>query len=194
VEHQHVVARRPAVGRFLSIDPIAGGSCNRYEYACADPRNKYDLDGTALMERVQTDCKSYNCVRIRRICDRSSKKCSLQWDMWFRRGWSSAYIYAGWRYQLSVRGFKVFSGSYSHGELGWYNFTGTGTATEPGANTVATASPAGWTRATRCSSPRPASPGSATPSTTGSDSRTSAAEAATGTEPRRHTMSPAEPD
>ncbi|MFJ5561744.1 RHS repeat-associated core domain-containing protein [Streptomyces sp. NPDC093250] len=82
----------PALGRFLSIDPIAGGSCNRYEYACADPRNKYDLDGTALMERVQTDCNSYNCVRIRRICDRSSKKCSLQWDMWFRRAWSGAYI------------------------------------------------------------------------------------------------------
>ncbi|MEV5937089.1 RHS repeat-associated core domain-containing protein [Streptomyces sp. NPDC052079] len=114
----------PALGRFLSIDPIAGGSCNRYEYACADPRNKYDLDGTALMERVQTDCNSYNCVRIRRICDRSSKKCSLQWDMWFRRAWSGAYIYAGWRYQLSVRGIKVFSGSYSHGELGWYNFHG----------------------------------------------------------------------
>lgn len=114
----------PAVGRFLSIDPIAGGSCNRYEYACADPRNKYDLDGTYLRERVQTDCNSFNCVRMRRICESSSNKCSLQWDMWFRRGWSGAYIEAGWRYALSVRGQRVTSGSYSHGELGWYNFHG----------------------------------------------------------------------
>ncbi|MEU9100019.1 RHS repeat-associated core domain-containing protein [Streptomyces sp. NPDC048361] len=113
-----------AVGRFLSIGPVAGGSCNRYEYACADPRDKYDLDGTSLMERVQRDCNSYNCVRTRRICDRSSHKCSLQWDMWFRRAWSGAYIEAGWRYELSVRGHRVTSGSYSHGELGWHNFHG----------------------------------------------------------------------
>ncbi|MFE7191373.1 DNRLRE domain-containing protein [Kitasatospora sp. NPDC057541] len=114
----------PTSGRFLSIDPVANGSCNRYEYTCADPLNKYDLDGNALMERVQTDCNYYNCVRIRRICDKSTRKCSLQWDMWFRQGWAGAYIYAGWRYQLSVNGSQVTAGSYSHGELGWYNFHG----------------------------------------------------------------------
>ncbi|MFD1833095.1 DNRLRE domain-containing protein [Streptomyces desertarenae] len=35
----------PATGRFLSTDPVQGGSANAYEYAYADPRNKYDLDG-----------------------------------------------------------------------------------------------------------------------------------------------------
>ena len=32
-------------GRFLQVDPVAGGSCGRYEYTCADPGNKTDLDG-----------------------------------------------------------------------------------------------------------------------------------------------------
>ncbi|WP_329202266.1 RHS repeat-associated core domain-containing protein [Streptomyces sp. NBC_01435] len=34
-----------ATGRFLSIDPVKGGSCNSYEYVCADPVNMLDLDG-----------------------------------------------------------------------------------------------------------------------------------------------------
>lgn len=35
----------PATGRFLSMDPVYGGSANAYEYTYADPANKYDLDG-----------------------------------------------------------------------------------------------------------------------------------------------------
>ncbi|MFC4036205.1 RHS repeat-associated core domain-containing protein [Streptomyces polygonati] len=35
----------PAAGRFLSMDPIAGGNCNAYDYVCADPVNGSDLDG-----------------------------------------------------------------------------------------------------------------------------------------------------
>ncbi|MCW2143065.1 RHS repeat-associated core domain-containing protein [Actinoplanes cyaneus] len=35
----------PALGRFLSTDPVPGGSCNSYEYTCADPVNGSDLDG-----------------------------------------------------------------------------------------------------------------------------------------------------
>ncbi|MFF2778861.1 DNRLRE domain-containing protein [Streptomyces sp. NPDC058052] len=34
-----------ATGRFLSTDPVYGGSANSYEYTYADPVNKYDLDG-----------------------------------------------------------------------------------------------------------------------------------------------------
>jgi len=33
------------LGRFIEADPIAGGSCNDYDYACADPVNGRDLDG-----------------------------------------------------------------------------------------------------------------------------------------------------
>ncbi|WP_145797188.1 DNRLRE domain-containing protein [Kitasatospora atroaurantiaca] len=35
----------PATGRFLSVDPVAGGSANAYEYVNQDPVNKLDLDG-----------------------------------------------------------------------------------------------------------------------------------------------------
>ncbi|MFJ4869629.1 DNRLRE domain-containing protein [Streptomyces sp. NPDC088757] len=34
-----------ATGRFLSVDPVKGGSCNSYDYVCGDPVNMLDLDG-----------------------------------------------------------------------------------------------------------------------------------------------------
>jgi len=35
----------PATGRFLQVDPEPGGSCNTYDYTCANPTNATDLDG-----------------------------------------------------------------------------------------------------------------------------------------------------
>jgi RHS repeat-associated protein len=36
----------PAIGRFISTDPISGGSANAYDYANADPVNSFDPEGT----------------------------------------------------------------------------------------------------------------------------------------------------
>jgi RHS repeat-associated protein len=35
----------PTTGRVLQTDPIPGGSCNDYDYTCANPLTAYDLDG-----------------------------------------------------------------------------------------------------------------------------------------------------
>lgn len=37
----------PTRGRFTQLDPVGGGSCNYYDYACGDPINRSDLGGTS---------------------------------------------------------------------------------------------------------------------------------------------------
>jgi RHS repeat-associated protein len=39
----------PTTGRFLSTDPVQGGSCNPYEYGCADPVNSADTTGKMIV-------------------------------------------------------------------------------------------------------------------------------------------------
>lgn len=50
----------PALGRFLTPDPILGGSDNAYDYANQDPVNNFDLAGTACKKgnARKKDCRS----------------------------------------------------------------------------------------------------------------------------------------
>jgi len=64
----------PALGRFISPDPVEGGSANAYDYVNQDPGNQFDLDGrvtgcgiTALVvsskeHRIFADL-AYSCPR-----------------------------------------------------------------------------------------------------------------------------------
>jgi RHS repeat-associated protein len=46
----------PSTGRFLSVDPIPGGSLNNYDYAGQDPINNYDLNGECLHISIISWC------------------------------------------------------------------------------------------------------------------------------------------
>jgi len=62
----------PSIGRFLSVDPVEGGSANIYDYANQEPINGYDLDGTfydsdAGVRRCDSACRADRRRAARRI-------------------------------------------------------------------------------------------------------------------------------
>ncbi|MFL5833895.1 MAG: DNRLRE domain-containing protein [Solirubrobacterales bacterium] len=55
----------PQIGRFLSVDPIDGGSASHYDYASADPVNGLDLAGT---------CSVKKCRKLMRVARKAAMR------------------------------------------------------------------------------------------------------------------------
>ncbi|NBE82077.1 LamG-like jellyroll fold domain-containing protein [Micromonospora rubida] len=99
----------PSLGRFLQTDPISGGSCNAYEYTCADPINLQDLDGKF----------------IRKIC--KWKRVCAKGISWAARGLSKANKkFTRWQLQKATGFFFkanvfLFGRKHTHGRQGIFN-------------------------------------------------------------------------
>jgi RHS repeat-associated protein len=63
----------PTTGRFLQVDPIDGGSCSAYDYACGDPVNGLDTTGNAAYGGGggggAFTCPFFSCKKWRDIGD-----------------------------------------------------------------------------------------------------------------------------
>ncbi len=89
----------PAIGRFLSADPIAGGSASAYDYANADPVNLFDFSGLKPSDsECYTGFISCECKLSLKLWSPEKGRMGMHWHRQCDRrggitltGWALAY-------------------------------------------------------------------------------------------------------
>jgi hypothetical protein len=82
----------PALGRFLSVDPVRGGSANGYEYCNADSVNCEDLDGKWGRRRYCRILLNW-CLTFNRRTHRSYWRPHTAFRGWWGSWWSAPYSF-----------------------------------------------------------------------------------------------------